>query len=139
MTFIVELDIGIPFHLLMLDRSDPQIQLGVVCRSLVELECEHKGKPESTFYSGPNIRAGTFPCAFDASRKKMLWFFFVATVMGDQELVQSPRSSCRQGCTIQLIRLLPAHVILLCIQRVCCTADSIWYILLNLSMVKLSR
>ncbi|CAK0785681.1 hypothetical protein CVIRNUC_008892 [Coccomyxa viridis] len=55
-------------------------------RSLVELDCEQQGKPESTFYSGPNIRAGTFPCAFDATRKKMLWFFFVATVMSDQEM-----------------------------------------------------
>ena len=69
----------------------------------MELDCEQQGKPESTFYSGPNIRAGTFPCAFDASRKKMLWFFFVATVMSDQEMVQCLRSSCRQGCTTQLI------------------------------------
>ena len=61
----------------------------------MELDCEQQGKPESTFYSGPNIRAGTFPCAFDAARKKMLWFFFVATVMSDQEMVQCLRSSCQ--------------------------------------------
>ncbi len=73
----------------------------------MELDCEQQGKPESTFYSGPNIRAGTFPCAFDATRKKMLWFFFVATVMSDQEMVQCLRSSCQQGCTTQLIGSCP--------------------------------
>ena len=76
------------------ERSGPHTPLRCVCRSLVELDCKQPGKPESTFYSGPNIRAGTFPCAFDASRKKMLYFFFVATVMSEQELARCLRSSC---------------------------------------------
>ena len=45
----------------------------------------------ATFTSWPITRVGTIPVTYDAQRKKMLWYYFMAASMKEKEMVR-PRS-----------------------------------------------
>ena len=57
---------------------------------MAELDAEEEEDITATFTSGPNTRIGTLPVTYDAQRKKMLWYYFMAASMKEKEMVRSP-------------------------------------------------
>ena len=57
---------------------------------MAELDAEEEPEIVATFTSGPNTRVGTIPVTYDAQRKKMLWYYFMAASMKEKEMVRTP-------------------------------------------------
>ena len=57
---------------------------------MAELDAEVEPEIVATFTSGPNTRVGTIPVTYDAQRKKMLWYYFMAASMKEKEMVRLP-------------------------------------------------
>ena len=57
---------------------------------MAELDAEVEPEIVATFTSGPNTRVGTIPVTYDAQRKKMLWYYFMAASMKEKEMVRPP-------------------------------------------------
>ena len=57
---------------------------------MAELDAEEEPEIVATFTSGPNTRVGTIPVTYDAQRKKMLWYYFMAASMKEKEMVRPP-------------------------------------------------
>ncbi|CAK0785685.1 hypothetical protein CVIRNUC_008896 [Coccomyxa viridis] len=55
-------------------------------RAMAELDAEEEPEIVATFTSGPNTRVGTIPVTYDAQRKKMLWYYFMAASMKEKEM-----------------------------------------------------
>ena len=58
-------------------------------RAMAELDAEEEGTPAATLCNGPSTRCGMIPVTYDAERKKMLWYYFVAASMKSKELVRN--------------------------------------------------
>lgn len=56
---------------------------------MAELDAGEEEDITATFTSGPNTRIGTLPVTYDAQRKKMLWYYFMAASMKEREMVRS--------------------------------------------------
>ena len=57
---------------------------------MAELDAEEEPEIVATFTSGPNTRVGTIPVTYNAQRKKMLWYYFMAASMKEKEMVRPP-------------------------------------------------
>ncbi len=58
------------------------------CRAMADLDCEEQETATATFSNGANARTGTIPVSYDAERKKMTWYYFMATSMTPAEMVR---------------------------------------------------
>ena len=78
---------------------------------MAELDCAEEDKATATFSNGANARTGTIPVTYDAERKKMTWYYFMAASMTVAEMVcclalSSPTSSCdasQMSCCVRFM------------------------------------
>ncbi len=55
---------------------------------MADLDCEKQETATATFSNGANARTGTIPVIYDAERKKMTWYYFMAASMTPAEMVR---------------------------------------------------
>ncbi|CAL5228140.1 g11219 [Coccomyxa viridis] len=55
-------------------------------RGMADLDCEKQETATATFSNGANARTGTIPVIYDAERKKMTWYYFMAASMTPAEM-----------------------------------------------------
>ena len=77
----------------------------------MEVDCEDEAQA-ATISNGPNVRTGTVPVSYDAERKKMLWYYFVAAAMKAEDVVSLLPGTCT------------SHICLLNTSDQCCTRSS---------------
>ena len=69
---------------------------------MAELDAEEEPEIVATFTSGPNTRVGTIPVTYDAQRKKMLWYYFMAASMKEKEMVRPQFSHASPDCMLSV-------------------------------------
>lgn len=69
---------------------------------MADLDCEEQETATATFSNGANARTGTIPVSYDAERKKMTWYYFMAASMTPAEMVRRVAPSIRFRADLKL-------------------------------------